>query len=496
MPSITLSGDPVVALRTDALVVPVGQGARGPLLVGSASAELDAAFDGRLVRALTAVGATGKREEVVKLASLGAVRAPLVVAVGLGPRPRGGYPAETLRRAAGAAVRALAGSAAAAILGDDDPAAVEALAEGALLGAYAFTAFRSTTDTPERRPLGAVTLLTPLHADRALRRAVKQARVVAEAVDLARDLVNTPPSALHPRELADAAVAAARSTGLEVTVLDEKALKRQGYGGIIAVGQGSVHPPRLVQLVHTHPRATRSLAFVGKGITFDSGGLSLKPPTAMETMKSDMGGAAAVIAALSAIARLNLPVNVTGWAALAENLPSGTAQRPSDVYTAYSGTTVEVLNTDAEGRLVLADAIARACEDSPDLIVDAATLTGAQLVALGARTSGVMGNDDAARDSVVEAAGAVGEAMWPMTLPEELRASLDSEVADLKNIGERFGGMMTAAAFLGEFVADGVPWVHLDIAGPAFNEGAPFGYTPKGGTGAAVRTFVELARRS
>jgi leucyl aminopeptidase len=249
----------------------------------------------------------------------------------------------------------------------------------------------------------------------------------------------------------------------------------------------------MVRIAYRHPRATRQLALVGKGITFDSGGLSLKPAQAMEWMKADMGGAAAVLAAMTAIARLKPAVNVTGWMPLAENMPSGSAQRPSDVITIYGGTTVEVLNTDAEGRLVLADALVRAGEDAPDVIVDAATLTGAQMVALGNRTSAVMANDDTLRDRVHALATAAGDQMWPMPLPPELRASMDSSVADIANMGERYGGMLVAGLFLAEFVPDGTPWAHLDIAGPAFNEGEPFGYTPKGGTGAAVRTFVALA---
>ncbi len=236
------------------------------------------------------------------------------------------------------------------------------------------------------------------------------------------------------------------------------------------------------------------MVFVGKGITFDSGGLSLKPPKAMETMKCDMSGAAAVLAALQAIAALRPAVNVVGYLSLAENMPGGQAQRPSDVITIYGGTTVEVLNTDAEGRLVLADAMARSAQDSPSLLIDVATLTGAQLVALGKRVAGVMANDDATRDGVVKAADKAGESMWPMPLPEELRRGLDSKVADLANVAaERDGGMLVAGLFLREFVPDGVKWAHLDIAGPAFNTGEAYGYTPKGGTGSAVRTLVQIA---
>jgi leucyl aminopeptidase len=231
---------------------------------------------------------------------------------------------------------------------------------------------------------------------------------------------------------------------------------------------------------------------VGKGITFDSGGLSLKPPTAMETMKSDMGGAAAVLAACVAAASLGLDVSVEGWLPIAENMPSGTATRPSDVLTMKSGKTVEVNNTDAEGRLILADAIARAAEDSPDLVIDVATLTGAAVVALGARTAGVMSNDEGLRASVLAAAERAGEPTWPMPLPADLKKGLESEVADLVNTGPREGGMLTAGLFLQEFVPDGLPWAHLDIAGPAFNPAEAHGYTLPGGTGAAVRTFVRL----
>ena len=234
---------------------------------------------------------------------------------------------------------------------------------------------------------------------------------------------------------------------------------------------------------------------MGKGITFDSGGISLKPPPAkMEEMKSDMAGAAAAAQSIFAIARLGLPVRVTAWLALAENMPSGSAQRPADVLRIYGGKTVEVTNTDAEGRLVLADALVAAQEESPDLIVDIATLTGAQVVALGLRTTGVMGTDDA-RNKLVLAAEASGEPMWPMPIPEEMIRSFDSNTADLTNAGGRSGGMLAAAAFLQEFVEDGVEWAHLDIAGPSFNGEGPHGYTGKGGTGVPVRTLVELAAR-
>jgi leucyl aminopeptidase len=305
----------------------------------------------------------------------------------------------------------------------------------------------------------------------------------------ARDLVNAPPRDLYPAAFADLAKAAAKGTRVKVTVMEEKELTAGGFGGLLGVGQGSSRGPRLVKVVWSPARAKRKIALVGKGITFDSGGLSLKPAKSMETMKSDMAGAAAVLHTVLAAAQLKLPVAVTGWLSLAENMPSATAQRPSDVITQRGGTTVEVLNTDAEGRLVLADALVAACEEEPDAVLDVATLTGAQIVALGTRVSGVMGTDDM-RAAVVRAADKAGEMFWPMPLPEELRAGLNSQVADLANVaGDRNGGMLTAGIFLREFVGN-TPWAHLDIAGPSFNEAQPWGYTPRGGTGVAVRTLL------
>ena len=367
------------------------------------------------------------------------------------------------------------------------------MAEGALLGAYDFTAFRQASMAGRKAPVDSIALLVADPKDKDAVAAVRRAQIVAAEVAVTRDLVNTPPGDLHPVELAAFAVARAGAAGCQVDVLDEKALRKGKFGGILGVGQGSTNPPRLVRIGYQHPKATRTLAFVGKGITFDSGGLSLKPSASMEWMKSDMAGAAAVMAAVTAIARLKLKINVTGWVPMAENMPSGSAIRPGDVLTMYGGKRVEVLNTDAEGRLILGDAIVRACEEKPDLVVDAATLTGAQLVALGSRTAGIMANDDDLRTRVCTAAGVAGEQVWPMPLPPELRKSIDSDVADIVNTGDRYGGMLVAGLFLKEFVAAGIPWAHMDIAGPSFNLEDAHGYTPKGGTGAAVRTFVQLA---
>ncbi|MCW2599795.1 MAG: leucyl aminopeptidase [Frankiales bacterium] len=489
MTSISVSSSSAATVKADALVIGVVKGPKG-LVLAPGSDDVAKAFGKGLLPALTGLGATGKADEVTRVATLGATKAAVVVAVGLGNQAKA-YDAEVLRRAAGSAVRALAGTTSVALaLPTGDAASLRAIAEGSLLGAYAFTTYRTTSLADHKAPVAALTVITGLGRD--AKPVVRRAEVVAAAVKLARDLVNTPPSDLHPIELAAVAADTAQRVGLTVEVLDEKALKKGAFGGILGVGQGSANPPRLVHLSHKGKGAKTKVALVGKGITFDSGGISIKPAAGMEDMKSDMGGAAAVIATMSAVAELGLAIDVEAWVPMAENMPSGTAIRPSDVLTMRGGTKVEVNNTDAEGRLILGDAIARACEDSPDYVLDAATLTGAQLVALGARTSAVMSNDDGFREQVVSAAGVAGEAMWGMPLPADLRSALDSEVADMVNTGPRDGGMLTAGLFLKEFVADGVKWSHLDIAGPAYNTGAPYGYTHTGGTGAAVRTFVQL----
>ena len=478
-------------ISADAIVVAVSQGPDGPLLAAGAG-DVDAALGGTLIETLTVLGATGKAEEVTRTVSGGKLAAPVIAAVGIGraaDSDPGSADAELLRRSAGAAVRSLAAPRVRRIalaLPAGDPASAEAAALGALLGSYYFGRYRSNGLPP--------TELTLVASGDHVGSAVGRAQVLGAAVSLVRDMVNTSPSHLYPEIFAAEAAKIAAETGLGLEILDESGLRAGGYGGISGVGQGSVHPPRLVRLSYQHPDASRTVVFAGKGITFDSGGLSLKPPKAMETMKSDMGGAAAVLAALQAIAALRPAVNVVGYLPLAENMPGSGAQRPSDVITIYGGTTVEVLNTDAEGRLVLADALARSAADAPDLLVDIATLTGAQVIALGTRVAGVMANDDAVRDGVADAATRAGEAMWPMPLPEELRKGLDSKVADLANVAaERDGGMLTAGLFLREFVPDGVRWAHLDIAGPSFHEGEPYGYTPRGGTGAGVRTLVQIA---
>ncbi|CAL9436509.1 leucyl aminopeptidase [Streptomyces griseomycini] len=504
MTALTLSTAAAPGLRVDAIVIGVAKSsaskASGPVVAPGAEA-LDQAYDGRLAAVLETLGASGAEGEVTKLPAPAGFKTPLVVAVGLGAEPEkdAAYDAEALRKAAGVAARALAGSKKAAFaLPLTDAADAGAVAEGVLLGAYSFDAYKGNGNGAKdekngKAPLAEAALLGGKPRDKAYKAAIERATAVCEELNRARDLINMPPNDLDPEAFAGIAQAAAKEHGIKVQVLDEKALTKGGYGGILGVGSGSASGPRLVKLSYTSSKAKKHLAFVGKGITYDSGGISLKPAGHNETMKCDMSGAAAVFAAVVAAARLGLEVNVTGWLALAENMPSGSATRPGDVLRMYSGKTVEVLNTDAEGRLVLADALWAASQEKPDAIVDVATLTGAMMLALGSRTFGVMANDDAFRTAVHEAAEQVGEPSWPMPLPEHLRKGMDSATADIANMGERMGGGLVAGLFLREFVGEGITWAHLDIAGPAFNEGGPFGYTPKGGTGSAVRTLVRLA---
>lgn len=489
---MTLTSANPARQTADALVVAVASSPAGPRAVG---ADWLPAETVEQVTGLAGVlGITGAADEVRRLPAAGRIAAKTVVLTGVGALDTVAPDAETLRRAAGAALRELTGATSVAVaLPAEDAEQVAAVAEGALFGAYAYTRYRSADAADAAAPAAEITVLTPRARDKAVTKAVARAEVLAAAVHGVRDLVNAAPNDLYPAAFADAAKAAVKDTGakgVKVTVLDEKALAAGGYGGILGVGQGSARPPRLVKVSYSPSRPAAKVALVGKGITFDSGGISIKPAAGMDAMKSDMAGAAAVLHTVLAAARLELPVAVTGWLCLAENMPSGTAQRPSDVLTIRGGKTVEVLNTDAEGRLVMADGLVAAVEEKPDVVLDIATLTGAQLVALGPRVSAVMG-DDATRTEVVDAAGAAGEAFWPMPLPADLRAGLKSKVADIANIGDRFGGMLTAGLFLQEFVGS-TPWAHLDIAGPAFNEKAPFGYTPAGGTGVGVRTLLAL----
>jgi leucyl aminopeptidase len=437
-------------------------------------------------------GFTGKTGEALALSTLGRLPAATLLLIGLGDR--GKVDGEVLRRAAGALVRGAGGARHAVTplaqaLPGDQAAAVRAVAEAALLAAYRFDKYKA--DGNGRRPTLERLVIVPAGGadEAALQAAVAAGRVRAAATNLARDLSNEPANNLHPADMAAAAERAVEGKRVRVSVKDEAELAAEGFGGIVGVGQGASSPPRLVELRYEPEGARGHVVLVGKGITFDSGGLSLKPADGMITMKTDMSGAAAVLAVMSALDDLGVKVAVTGYLATAENMPSGTATRPGDVLTMKNGKTVEVLNTDAEGRLVMADALALGSTAGPDAIVDVATLTGACMVALGKRYTGLMSNDDALAGELLEAAGEAGERAWRLPLPEEYRKDLDSEVADLKNVGsDRYGGALTAGLFLQEFV-DGRPWAHLDIAGPARAD-SDEGYLGKGSTGAAVRTLL------
>ncbi|HJT96406.1 MAG TPA: leucyl aminopeptidase [Mycobacterium sp.] len=490
-PAVTVAPSlPKRKVDSAVLIVPVisGQDEDATATV-VANPVLDAEAVGEIEVVLKALGAKGGEGQLTRVVAP-SLPVGSVLAVGLG-KDRDSWPADVIRRAAGVAARSLNGTEAAiTTLSDLD---LGAAIEGLILGAYRFTDFRSSKTAPKDAGLREITVLASDTKPKT-KAAAERAAAIATAVATARDLVNTPPSHLFPAEFAKRAKALGEAAGLEVEVLDDKALAKEGYGGVTGVGKGSSRPPRLVRLTHRGAKSKKAkkVALVGKGITFDTGGISIKPAANMHHMTSDMGGAAAVIATVVLAAKQQLPIDVVATVPMAENMPSATAQRPGDVLTQYGGITVEVLNTDAEGRLILADAIVRACEDEPDYLIETSTLTGAQTVALGARTPGVMGSDEF-RDRVAEISQAVGENGWPMPLPEELKDDLKSTVADLANVsGSRYAGMLVAGTYLREFVADGVAWAHIDIAGPAYNSGGPWGYTGKGGTGVPTRTIFAV----
>lgn len=485
----SLEPDRSVSADLGALVVGLHGESTAPTVsaVGLSQAQREAiAAAAAAVRASTEVGAT-------TLLAVPAEGLPaLIIAAGVGAE----FDAVTVdewRQAAGAAARAarthgttlLDLGVAASDAGTD---LVAEVALGAALGGYrplTITAPSSADDVPsgdnDRLAIAGATATQ-----------IARAAAIATAVAHSRDFVNAPPNLLYPESFATAAATRAQEVGLEVEVLDAAALADGGYGGICGVGGGSSRGPRLLRLSHRAGDDRPTVALVGKGITFDTGGISLKPAAGMEQMTMDMGGAAAVIGTMFAVAALEVDCNVVATVPMAENMPSGTAYRPGDVLTMYGGTTVEITNTDAEGRLLLADAIVRACEDQPQYLIDTATLTGAAMVALGKRTPGVMGTPEF-RDRVAALSAATGENGWAMPLPAELRASLDSAIADLMNAhSTRWGGMLVAAVFLQEFVADGVQWAHIDVAGPAYNDSSAYGYQPKGGTGVPLRTMLAV----
>ena len=489
--TFTLSASPVDRVQADLLAVPVGAGRA----LGPGAAAVDAALDGDLAAFMAEADFEGKPGQTLAVPTRGRLRAAAAMLVGVGAFDE--ITADGVRRAAAAVARKATKAASVATTlvdladgaGIERPVAAQALAEGFVLGSYQFLKYKGNGDATR---LSKVVVVG--RANARVKAALDRGATVAAAVTWARDMVNEPSGAKSPAAFANAAKKLLRGKGVTVKVMTEAELKAEGLGGVVGVGQGSGNPPRLVKATYSPQGKKGSVAFVGKGVVFDSGGLSLKTSSGMETMKTDMSGAAAVLAAMSVLKELGVKAKVTAYVPMVENMPSGTAIRPGDVLKIRNGKTVEVLNTDAEGRLILADALALAAEDKPDAVVDVATLTGACMVALGDKIAGLMGNRDTWNEQVQAAADAVGEPVWPLPMPKEYRKLLESEVADLRNISTgSYGGALTAALFLSEFV-DGVPWVHLDIAGPA-RAGGDDGYLVKGGTGFAVRTLVELVDR-
>jgi leucyl aminopeptidase len=487
--------------RADAVVVGVLQTDKGPELAPGAE-DVAAAFKRNLRPMLAHLGVTGKAGETTRVPTNQLIASGLLVLVGLGkPGVDGEVGQVAVRRAAGTAARVVTNAASVAIaLPADRPELVRAVTEGWQLGGYTFTAFKRDTKKDSTAP-GNVSVLSPHARQTETVAAFEEAQVITAAVLGTRDWVNTPPGDFTPQHFVDAARGLHREVTkgrggpkVTLTVRDEAELADLGCGGILGVGSGSSAPPRLVEVSYRPKDAVAHVALVGKGITFDSGGLTIKTASGMTTMKCDMAGAAAVLQATYAIARLGLPVRVTTFAPMAENMVSGSAMRPGDVLTTYGGRTVEVQNTDAEGRLILADALVRATEVKPDVILDVATLTGHMVLALGGRVGGVMGSDDVVA-AVLAAGETAGEAHWPMPIPEDMVERVrSSKIADLmQHDWVRWGGGLYAGAFLREFTGD-LPWAHLDIAGPAFNSGGATGESTPGGTGFGVATLVEYAR--
>ena len=475
-------------VRADLLVVPVfADGELGP-----GAEVVDGAVGGGLREFMTETGFEGKPGETLPIPTNGALGARAVVLVGMGARDE--LTTDGLRRAGAALARrgSKVKSVATTLLDAapdslDRPAAAQALVEGIALGSYKFLQYKG-----EGKPSKLETVKLVAHGGAHLRAAVDRGARIAAAVVWARDLVNEPAEAKSPEVVAGLVKKLAAANGLKVQVLSGAQLEKARLGGVIGVGKGSERSPRFVKLAYEPVGAKTTLALVGKGVVFDSGGLSIKTASGMETMKTDLGGAAAVIAAMSTLRDLGVKTRVLGYVPLVENMPSGSAIRPGDVLTMRNGKTVEVLNTDAEGRLILADALSLAAEDKPDAVIDLATLTGACVVALGEGVAGLMGTDDSWIAQVRAAADRSGESVWPLPLPAPYRKMLDSEIADMKNISHGgYGGALTAGLFLKEFAGD-VAWAHLDIAGPA-RAGSDDGYLVRGGTGFGVRTLIELA---
>lgn len=496
-----------IAVWTDAaIVVNLFEGVTKP---GGATGAVDKALSGAISQLIAGGDLKGKFKEILVLPTLGKIPATRVIVVGLGARNR--FTLDRIREVSAKAVNRASDRGlpslstivhGAGIGGFDLAEASEAVAEGALLASYEFSRYR-TKKEDEKPAIQTLTVVTPERKDvKTIEKAVGVARATAGAVFMARDMINAPSNDKTPRQLAGQCEAMAKQVGLACTVLDEKQIQEAGMGAFWGVAKGSAQPPRLVVLEwRAGPKTHKPIALVGKGITFDTGGISLKPQDgmlgSMWEMKYDMAGAATVFGVLRACAELKFPLNVVGIAPLTENMPGGNAQKPGDIVRTISGKTIEVINTDAEGRLVLADGIGYALRYDPQVIVDVATLTGSAVFALGKKTFAVMGTNRKLARRVLDAAAAVGERAWQLPLFHEYGDQIKSDFADVKNVGGRAAGAITAGKFLETFT-DGRPWVHLDIAGPVWNDGGADSpkkeYHPKGATGVPLRTLVRMLR--
>ena len=485
----------ITQVQADAIVVnlfeDVGQ-------ASGAAATVDQALGGVISSSINQGEIKGKFGEVHVVHTYGRLPARTVAVAGLGKRQD--FDVDKVRGVAGEFCRALrklnCHKIATAVHGVgaggiELEASGEAIVEGALLGLYRFTRYKK----PEYEDIGEMLMVAREDGDvPILEAAIRKGKVVAEATSLARDMVNEPANRMTPNQMAESAKEIAGRYGLELQVFEVEDMEKMGMGALLGVAKGTNQRPKLITLTYKGDRRSeKTLGFLGKGITFDSGGVSIKPSEGMSDMKQDMAGAAAVLTAVGAIAQMKLQINVTAVAPVTENLPSGTALKPGDVLQAMNGKTIEVISTDAEGRLILADALSYAQKLGLSPLVDLATLTGACRVALGTFYSGLFSNDQNLADRILRAAERTGERMWQMPMPQEYKEQIKSEVADIKNVGNRYGGAITAALFLAEFI-NGTPWAHIDIAGPA-SSNKESGYLVKGATGFGVRTLVEFALR-
>ena len=488
----------ITSVKADAIVVNLFEGVEHP---GGATGAVDKALDGAISKLIEQGEAKGKLGEISIIHSLGKIPAHIVAVAGLGkqseltPDRIRGISAEFCRYLRKLNCRTIATIIHGAGVGGIEPeAASQAITEGSLLGLYRFQ--KHITKEPENQDIEEL-LIVEREAGKltAVEQGCKKGKLIAEATNWARDLINEPSNYMTPTDMAKVAEKLSKTHGLSLTIMDREQMKKEGMGALLGVAQGSLQPPKLIVLSYKGDKtSSNTLGFVGKGITFDSGGLSIKTSEGMTEMKSDMAGAASVIAALGAIAQLKPKVNVTAVVPATENLPGGNALKPGDILKAVNGKTIEVVNTDAEGRLILADALSYAVKQRLSPLVDLATLTGACRVALGDIYSGILGNSPELIERVIKAGADTGERLWQMPMHEDYKKLNKSDVADIKNSGGRWAGTITAAHFLAEFVGD-TPWVHIDIAGTSFRD-KEHGYLVKGATGVGVRTLINLALAS